>query len=211
MQPLAPPTFSDVTYAILCGGRARRLGGVPKGLLRVNGVPILERLLVHAPRFARTFLVTGAPEPYQAYALEVVPDILPGHGAPGGVHAALAAARTPWVFAVGVDMPFVQVEVVEELMGARGPEVDLVYFEVLGHAEPLLAVYRAKLAEPWAARLQGGPAFRELFQGFRSKVLPQARLAGIDPELRSVRSVNTPDDLVRLGGQWPGPPPKSLP
>src|SRR5215213_9884328 len=102
-MPTAP--HPDVTLALIAGGQGARLGGVAKGLLRLQGQPLLAQLLKLRPLFGEVLLVSNDPRPYAAWALPTVADVLPGRGAPGGVHAALAHARTAWVLAVGCDMP----------------------------------------------------------------------------------------------------------
>jgi molybdopterin-guanine dinucleotide biosynthesis protein A len=83
------------------------MGGTPKGLLRVGGEPIAARTIaLFLRRFGKAIVVANEPAPYAALGAPVIPDVLPGRGAPGGVHAALAAATTPWVFAAACDMPF---------------------------------------------------------------------------------------------------------
>ncbi|KFE68606.1 molybdenum cofactor guanylyltransferase [Hyalangium minutum] len=192
--------FPDVTLAVVAGGQGRRLSGVPKGLLRVGDRTVLDRLLTLAPLFAEVLLVANVPEPYARFGLRTVPDAVPGKGAPGGVHAALAAARTEWVLAVACDMPFVSPEAVRVLLEARAPEAGAVCFTVEGRVEPLLAVYRSSLADPWGEHLQqGDPSLRELLSHARARLLPEEALRAVDAELRSLVNVNTPEDLLRHG------------
>jgi molybdopterin-guanine dinucleotide biosynthesis protein A len=192
--------FPDVTLAVVAGGQGRRLSGVPKGLLRVGESTVLERLLALAPLFSEVLLVANVPEPYARFGLRTVADVVPGKGAPGGVHAALVGARTEWVFAVACDMPFIQPEAIRVLMDARGPEVDAVGFTVSGRVEPLLAVYRASLAGPWGEALkQADPSLRELLSRCRARLLPEEALRAVDAQLRSLVNVNTPEELRRHG------------
>jgi len=193
----------DVSFAILAGGRARRLGGIPKGLLLREGRPLLAHLLALAPRFADTFLVTSAPAPYQAFGLRSVADVVPGRGAPGGVHAALAHAHTPWVLVVAADMPFVTPAVVDVLLAECTESVDAVGFEVAGRLEPLLACYRSTLAPMWEVALDANPSFPALWQTVRARVLPQEALAQVDPLCRAVLSVNTPEEARSLAIELP--------
>ncbi len=195
--------YPEVTLAIIAGGQGRRLSGVAKGLLAVEGRTVLERLLELAPRFGDVLLVANEPEPYARFGLRTVADEVPGKGAPGGVHAALAAARTPWVVAVACDMPFVSGGAVGVLLGAREDGVDAVCFEVAGRLGPLLAVYRSSLAEAWGAALGEDPSLRQLLSRFRASLLPEAALRAVDPGLRSLVNVNTPEDLARHGVTLP--------
>ncbi|ADO68109.1 molybdenum cofactor guanylyltransferase [Stigmatella aurantiaca] len=199
--------YPDVTWAVIAGGQARRLSGVPKGLLEFEGRPVLEWLLALSPLFAETLLVANFPEPYARFGLRAVADRVPGKGAPGGVHAALSAAHTEWVMAVACDMPFVAPAAVRVLLEARSPEVDAVAFTVDGRVEPLLAVYRASLAAPWGEVLtHGNPSLRGLLAQCRARLLPEEALRAVDPVLRSRVSVNTPEDLARWGLTEPGVP-----
>ncbi|WP_163999159.1 molybdenum cofactor guanylyltransferase [Pyxidicoccus caerfyrddinensis] len=199
----AGPEFPDVTLAIIAGGQGRRLSGVPKGLLAVAGRTVLERLLSQAPRFGDVLLVANVPEPYAHFGLRTVADTVPGKGAPGGVHAALMAARTPWVVAVACDMPFVSPEALRVLLGARDEAVDAVCFEVAGRLEPLLAAYRTALAAGWGASLEEDPSLRQLLSRARARLLPEDALRMVDPKLRSLVNVNTPEDLARHGVTLP--------
>lgn len=191
--------YPEVTLAILAGGEGRRLSGVAKGLLEVEGRTVVERLLDLAPRFGDVLLVANVPGPYAHFGLRTVADGVPGKGAPGGVHTALAAARTPWVVAVACDMPFVSPEAVGVLLGAREDGVDAVCFEVAGRLEPLLAVYRSSLAPAWGEALGEDPSLRQLLSRFRARLLTEAALRAVDPGLRSLVNVNTLEDLARHG------------
>jgi molybdenum cofactor guanylyltransferase len=199
----AGPGFPDVTLAIIAGGQGRRLSGVPKGLLTVQGRTVLERLLSQAPHFGDVLLVANVPEPYARFGLRTVADVVPGKGAPGGVHAALVAARTPWVVAVACDMPFVSAEVLRVLLEARDEAVDAVCFEVLGRLEPLLAAYRTTLAAGWGESLREDPSLRQLLAHARARLLPEEILRTVDPKLRSLVNVNTPEELARHGVTLP--------
>jgi molybdenum cofactor guanylyltransferase len=194
---------ADVSLAILAGGRARRLGGIPKGLLLRDGRPVLQHLLALAPRFKETFLVTADAAPYRSFGVRSVADVLPERGAPGGVHAALVQARTPWVLAVAADMPFVTLAVVERLLAEPREAVDAVGFEVGGRLEPLLALYRTALAPAWGAALAANPSFPSLWQTVRGCFLPEAALKEVDPSCRAVVSVNTPEEARAFAIELP--------
>ena len=202
------PRARDVTLAILAGGRGERLGGVAKGLLTVEGEPVLARVLRLAGLVGDVLLVANTPEPYARFGVRTVGDVVPGRGAPGGVHAALVGARTEWVLAVACDMPFVTPGAVRVLLEARSPECEAVCFQVAGRVEPLLALYRTRLAGPWTRALEAGsPSLRGLLADCRGHLLPESALRAVDPSLRAVVSVNTPEDLTRHGASLPERPP----
>ncbi|EPX63880.1 Formate dehydrogenase chain D [Cystobacter fuscus DSM 2262] len=196
--------YPEVTLAVIAGGRGSRLGGVAKGLLEVEGRPVLERVLVLGGLCGDVLLVANEPGPYARWGLRAVADVVHGRGAPGGVHAALVGAHTEWVLAVACDMPFVTREVARVLLGARAPGVDAVAFTVAGRVEPLLALYHRALARPWGEALESGePSLRALLALSRARLLPEEALRAVDPALRAVVGVNTPEDLARHGVSLP--------
>lgn len=196
---------APATLAIIAGGRARRLGGVAKGLLTLDGRTVLARLLDLRPRFAEVLLIANDPAPYAATGLRTVPDVVPDRGAPGGVHAALVHARTPWILAVAADMPFVSPAAVEVLLAARTTDLDALCFDRDGQLEPLLGAYRTSVAERWGRALAEAPSFTRLFERLspRTLALPIDQLRTVDPSLRSLVNVNTPEEARREGLRLP--------
>jgi molybdopterin-guanine dinucleotide biosynthesis protein A len=201
---LRPASFG-LTLAIVAGGSARRLGGIAKPLLRVEGRPILDRLLDLAP-LADEVLLVSSDTRFDGWGLRRIEDVLPDHGAPGGVHAALSEATQAWVLAVAGDMPFASGLAALPLLAARSEEVDAVAYTVAGRLEPLLALYRRSLARSWAAALgTGAPSFRDLWETLRGRQLGEDVLRGATGDLRAVTSLNTPEDIAR----WVQGPPMS--
>lgn len=96
------------TGVVLAGGAASRYGGLPKGLERVAGRRIIDRV-ADALRDVTDDLLLVANDPAAADwlpGIRVQQDLVPNAGGLGGIHAALHAARTP-VLIVAWDMPFV--------------------------------------------------------------------------------------------------------
>jgi molybdopterin-guanine dinucleotide biosynthesis protein A len=192
--------FQDCTGALVAGGRATRMGGAPKGLLRVNGEPIAARSLALFERlFGRALVVANDPAPYAALGAPVVPDVLPGRGAPGGLHAALRAAATPWVFAAGCDMPFLDAAAISFLASLR-EGADAVLVRAGGRLEPLHAFWSRACLGPLEELLaRGDPSLRELAAAVRARIVDEAEYRAVDPALRSLENANTPEDAARLG------------
>ena len=195
MAPAAPPR-QDLSVAILAGGHASRLGGFPKGLIRIGNQSVLERLLGVLPARDQTLLVANEPGPYRGVDLPIVGDVVPGRGVPGGVVTALAASGAAWTLVVACDMPLVTREAMEALVARRGPGLEALCYQRQGELEPLLAVYRRSLLTRWAAALPGNPSLRGLARSARLLALPAPSEGLLD-------SLNTPEDLERLGARLP--------
>lgn len=192
--------------AILAGGGATRFGGIPKGLERVGGIRIvdrlaelLERVLGDAP-----LLVANAPEaPSWVPGLRVARDVLPGAGSLGGILTAVVEAPAP-VVCVAWDMPFVTEGLIREL--ARGLEsADACLPESGGRrgVEPLCAGYGPACRAPIEARIAAGDLRAIGFHPHvRLATIPARRVAELgDPE-RLFFNVNTAQDLTQAELLW---------
>jgi molybdopterin-guanine dinucleotide biosynthesis protein A len=198
--------FPECTGVLVAGGRATRMGGAPKGLLRAGRRTIAARSLALFRRlFAETLVVANDPAPYAALGAPVVADLLPGRGAPGGLHAALSAARTEWVFAAACDMPFLDARVIR-FLARRRAGADAVLASFGGRLEPLHAFW-SRDCLPVLERLlaEGEPSLRDLAAAVNARVVPEDEWRGVDPLGRSFENANTPEDAARLGLEAPAP------
>jgi molybdenum cofactor guanylyltransferase len=194
------PPIPECTGALVAGGKATRMGGRPKGLLRVGGEPVAARSLrIFGELFAGAMVVADDPAPYAALGAPVVPDAIPGKGAPGGVHAALAAAPTPWVFTAACDMPFLSSRALRFLWDRRG-DAPAVLIRFAGRLEPLHAFWsRACLPELERRLREGDPSLQALARVVGARVVEEEEWRRIDPLGRALENANTPEDAARLG------------
>jgi molybdenum cofactor guanylyltransferase len=190
----------DATVAIIAGGRGERLGDLNKALLLNRGQPILDRQLeVLRPLFAEIIAVTHDASPFAQRGVRCVPDAIPGKGAPGGVHAAIAAVRTPWIFAVACDMPFIAADPIERL-GALRSGYGAVVTKRGSRIEGLHAFYSQICLSPFEEALRAGePSLADLTDLVRARCVPANEIAPDDPELLFLENVNTPEDVDRIG------------
>lgn len=142
--------------AILAGGAATRFDGKPKGLEKVGGERILDRLIrsVQVASGSAPLLVANDDRAATwAEGLTVKKDLMPGCGALGGIYTALAESTEP-VLIVAWDMPFIPGELLELLIKNAG-EYDVYLPESLGPrgVEPLCGVYGPGATNPLLAAL----------------------------------------------------------
>lgn len=192
------------TGALVAGGKATRLGGLPKGLLRAGGETLAARAVsLFRELFGEVLVVANDPTPYLDLGVRIVPDAVAGRGAPGGLHAALAAARTPWVFAAGCDMPFLSGDAIRFLWERRG-EAPAVLVEWERGLEGLHAFW-SRSALPAVERMlqEGNPSLRAIAAEIGARVVPATEWRAVDPQGRCFENVNTPEDVLRLGLEPP--------
>jgi len=147
------------TGAILAGGKAKRMSGRVKGLLRKDGVTLAARLAHELETVCdRVFFVGDPFGPYADLGWPVLPDVKRKKGAPGGVHAALSHAEPGWVFVTACDMPCLDAETVRNLARERGGH-DVVLYRAGGRMQPLAAWWSTRAKDSIAALLPENPGF----------------------------------------------------
>lgn len=190
------------TGVILAGGGATRYGGLPKGLERVGGERIIDRVATALRGATDELLLIANADGAAAWlpGVRVAADVRPGEGALGGLHAALTHARGDIVL-VAWDMPFVSAALLAALR-ARGARdaADAVLPESDGSrrgVEPLCAWYSSRCLSAITAALDAGDrrviAFHDAVRTVRFG-LDDVRAFG-DPA-RLFANVNTPAELA---------------
>jgi len=181
-----------LTGAIVAGGHARRLGGLAKGLISVDGEPIMTRQLrLLGARCAATLVVGDPAGPYADLGAPVYPDQFPGRGPPGGVHTALVRAHTPWVMVLGCDLPYITGAVLDGLRALGSHDVCI--YRADGRHQPLVSCWRRAVEPTLAAMLAAGsPGFAEIISKLDVRVIEAPGAAFFN--------VNTPAELARIRG-----------
>lgn len=106
------------TACVLAGGRGSRLEGMDKLRLEFGGERLLGRIAGQlSSRFTDLVAVCMRPGALTGLGYTVVPDQYPGAGPLAGLHAALLASRSDWVYLVACDMPFFSAAWVDALEG----------------------------------------------------------------------------------------------
>nr|WP_279233507.1 molybdenum cofactor guanylyltransferase [Desulfofundulus thermobenzoicus] len=198
LEPPAPgdvPLPAAVTGVILVGGCSSRMG-MNKALLSCGGERLLDRVVARVREaFPRVLLVGNQAEAYGYPGLPVVRDIFPGRGPLSGIHAALSAAGTPYIFVVACDMPFVDPALALHL-ARQAPGHDVVVVRDGDKYEPLFAVYARECLPVIESLLyrEKRPRVVDFFSAVRVKYIDQQDITAIaDPRLVFF-NVNTPGD-----------------
>jgi molybdenum cofactor guanylyltransferase len=149
-----------IAGAILAGGKARRMGGIAKGMLRANGHPsLVERLVVHMMRSGVDEIIIAANDgrPYTCIGCAVVPDRRTDAGPLAGIEAALQyfAGRYDAVLCLPCDLPSVSSREISALITAFADAGGPVAFAQTEDSEshPLCAIVQTDLLDRISAAL----------------------------------------------------------
>jgi molybdopterin-guanine dinucleotide biosynthesis protein A len=188
-----------LTGVILAGGQATRYGGLPKGLERVHGVRIVDRVRsALAPVVDDLLLIANDPG-----ASEWVPgvrcesDVLRDVGSIAGIHAAIVHAGGP-VLVVAWDMPFVPTALLRALREA-GETVDAAVPESDSRRglEPLCAFYGPACVPAIEQRIASGDRrVIAFYDDVRLARVPAAEVAAFGDPALLFMNINTPEERV---------------
>jgi len=189
-----PERSAALGVIVLAGGEATRLPG--KLALDAGNMPMLARVFHNVSAGRTTTLSCKAALPYELDRFidaPVVIDRWPLRGPLSGLISTMSEVRTPFVFAVAGDAPFVDAAFIDRLEALLQPgdEALVPYRTVEGkrQIEPLAAIYdrAAFVREGLPILLSGNGALRSVIDRLN------ARFVEIDDE-RVFANVNTPAD-----------------
>ncbi len=195
------PKESAVSGIILAGGRSRRLGR-DKAVEPFGGQSLIRRVIERvAPLTDEIVVVVADAARGRALPLDadhrVAVDIYPDGGSLGGIFSGLSAASAGWGLVVACDMPFLNLPLLEYMLGLRG-DCDAVVPRPGAFPEPTHALYSTACLPHIETRLQANDLkISGFFEGVRVRYLEEGEVRQFDPELLSFFNVNSPEDLAR--------------
>jgi molybdenum cofactor guanylyltransferase len=186
-----------MTCAILAGGKSTRMGQ-DKATIRIG-----EKALIHLvfdkvkDVFDEVMILSKFHETIEGINAPVLQDIVPYGGTMAGIVSALLYSKTPYVFVVACDMPFLSTEALT-YMAHEATGEDIVIPKTRFGFEPLHAIYNRSCVAP----------FFRLIEQKRQKlteILPFVTVKELEEEpcfFRNGRSVfsnmNTINDLALM-------------
>jgi molybdopterin-guanine dinucleotide biosynthesis protein A len=139
----------EITGVILAGGRAQRMGGIDKGLILINGRPMVEHVIAALRAEIDSLLINANRnlEQYAAFGYPVVPDIMDGYLGPlAGMASGMRACATRYIVTAPCDSPLVANNLVRRLYEAltrEGADISVAHDGERAH--PVFALMRRDL------------------------------------------------------------------
>ena len=188
-----------LTIAIQAGGQSRRMG-TDKARIQLAGKPLIEHVLGRVEGLADEILITSNhPEGLTYLGIPLVRDPIPGAGALAGLHTALNAAQGDRVLVLACDMPFVNRQLIEYMIGLA-PSADVVVPQYAGYFEPMHAIYSEECLPAIESSLSDGQTrVVSFYDEVQVRGIDEKEIARFDPLGRSFFNINTPEDLVLAG------------
>ncbi len=188
---------TDVTGLVLAGGRAQRMGGQDKGLVEVNGRPMVEYVLaVLRPQVSRIVINANRNQDrYAAYGCEVLADELSGFQGPlAGIATALASSTSTYLLIAPCDSPLLPVDLgprLHQALVAQGADIAAAHDGA--RLQPVFSLLRSELLDSLRSFLAAGE--RKIDRWYACHVLAVADFAD-QPD--AFLNINTPQERAAL-------------
>ena len=187
----------ECTGVILAGGQNKRFAGADKAFERIGDTSIFEHIYgIFREHFEQILLVTNHPEKFMAWDIPMAADLFNFRSSLTGLHTGLFYTSTPYAFFAACDTPFLKKEMIQAVLSAVEPNLDIVVPQTELGFEPLCAAYSRRCLKPVQIQLEKKQfQIQRLFKAMRTQKILEPHLREIDPDLISFFNINTPEDL----------------
>ena len=167
----------ECTGVILAGGQNKRFAGMDKAFERVGKSSIFEHIYgIFRELFDQILLVTNHPEKFMAWDIPMAADLFDFRSSLTGLHTGLFYTSTPYAFFAACDTPFLKKEMIQAVLNAVEPNLDIVVPQTELGFEPLCAAYSRQCLKPVQLQLEKKQLqIQRLFKTMRTQKIPEAR------------------------------------
>ncbi len=132
----------DITAAVLAGGLSSRFP-YDKTKLSIEGENIVLRIVrLLRGLFSEVIVVANQKDRVPDLGEDCIVDLYPQTGPLGAIYTALSFSKTPWIFVLAGDMPFMKMDYIEWLLEQIPQEADIVMPKDNMRYQPLCAFYK---------------------------------------------------------------------
>ncbi len=186
-----------LTALILAGGQARRMAGQDKGMIELNGKPLLQHVLEGiAPQVGYVIINANRNlEHYARYGCPVITDEFAGFQGPlAGMATGLRTVDTPFMVTVPCDSPFISNDLVKRLyLKLVENDADLCVAHDGKRMHPVFLLMKTSLLDSLVNFLKSGE--RKIDLWFENHKLAVADFSD-NPDI--FVNINTPDELASI-------------
>lgn len=198
MTDINEPSTNDITGVILAGGRAKRMQGQDKGLLKVNGQAMIELTLERLSPQVNTLIINANRnvEQYKKFNHPVISDdnSTDFHGPLAGMLSALKISTTQYILSTPCDSPFIPADLSIRLLSALiDADADISVVHDGNRMQPVFALIKKELRDSLQKFLDNGDRKIDLWYQQHHTVL-----ADFSDHNDISLNINTPVELQEL-------------
>ena len=192
-------TTNNITGLILAGGKARRMGGIDKGLMLFKSEPMISHVMKRLSPQVSKILINANREiaTYQTFGLDVISDEISDFAGPlAGLHAGMKVAKTEFLLSVPCDSPLLPEDLAERLMVALAEQkADIAVAKTGVQQHPVFCLCKTSLATDLESYLIAGGRKVDEWQKKHAYVE-----VSFNDEVPAFANINTPEELKNLEG-----------
>lgn len=184
---------NDISVVILAGGRASRMGGIDKGLVEFDGLPLIAHVHEIAKGNVNHVLISANrnTEQYSIYGKVIVDDLKDFQGPLAGISKALKVCSTDYLLVLPCDSPLVDAGLIDGLinkMGQKNADICVAHDGSIMHAT--FAMMKTNLSSSLEHFLDEGG--RKMAHWYRQQNLERV---DVSDRLEVLTNLNKPEDL----------------
>lgn len=136
----------DATVILLAGGKSSRMGR-DKGLIELEGKPMIQHLIDRARALQLPILIVANNSEYAQFGLPVFADEIENKGPMGGIYTGLLHSSSDLNLVISCDAPYVSLELMKQLLEVAHENRMEITVPKHGQLHPLIAVYRRNVLD----------------------------------------------------------------
>lgn len=185
------------TAIILAGGKSTRMG-TDKGLVLMNDIPMVERVIsaVKKAGLSEIIIVSNNTE-YKQFGLPVFPDVIPGKGPLGGIYTGLLKSSTVKNLILSCDVPFIN-ETVLKMLIRTGSKSKVTIIKYENRTHNLIGIYDNSLIKDLGEHLISNKLKVGQFIEAHNPNIIDLKVFMPDLDEQILSNVNTMEELKKL-------------
>lgn len=193
-MPRNPSLKKNITGVILAGGLARRMGKIDKGLILINGKPLIEFIIEAVKPQVDTLIINANrnQETYKKYGHTVISDSYGDYQGPlSGMSSCMSVADSEYILTVPCDSPFIPADLADRLYRRlKKGHADISVATNGRRIQPVFALIKVELRDHLLAFLDRGERRMDKWYSEQNMVK-----ADFSDEKQAFVNINTPEKL----------------
>jgi len=186
----------SVTGIILSGGKSTRMGQ-EKGLIELNGKPMIQHVIDHIHPICDQILISANDRRYEDFGYPVYKDVISDIGPAGGIISCLNHSTNKKNIIISCDLPFASTKFIRKLLDLSS-DFEVTLPRLGPYLQPLCAVYSNSVYKTFMECVMGGLySLKSIIKEFQIQAIEQGDVAEfvLEEELKNINSLNDLENL----------------
>lgn len=185
-----------ISGIILSGGKSTRMGQ-DKGLIELNGKPMIQHVIDHIDPICEEVLISANDNAYERFGYPVYPDEINDIGPAGGIISCLKHSTNEKNIIISCDLPYASTHFLRNLLGLSG-DYQITIPKSGPYHQPLCAIYSKEVQSVFLECVNKGIfSLKSIIKELRMQVIEQADVDDFDLS-KELRNINYPDDVESM-------------